>query len=136
MKTRVKQLAAGTFLTMLLMFGIINVKGTELKALSLKTIETSIQLENWMTDETIWKTNSFLTVEFAMETELESESEIESWMTDLDAWDFNNEIVTVPDSQLESENQMTVENMLKLKETAIEKELTLENWMVDDKVWE
>ena len=115
------------------MFGIINANGTELKALSLKTIETSIQLENWMTDEIIWNTNSFITVEFAMETD--SESEIESWMTDMDTWEFNHSIVPLADSQLESENQMTSDDILNIKENAIEEELTLENWMVDDEVW-
>ncbi len=47
MKTIAKQIAAGTFIALLLMVG--NVKATETKA----TTETTLQLEEWMTDEII-----------------------------------------------------------------------------------
>jgi len=136
MKTTVKHLAAGTFLTMLLTLGIVNAKGTELKALGAESIETSIQLENWMTDETIWKTNPYLTVEFAVGAETEAEVELESWMTSSETWELNNQIFTVSEIDLELENWMTSEDMWNLNQTAIEEELTLENWMVDDEMWE
>ena len=61
MKTIVKQLATGTFLTFLLLVGNVNAEGTETNTLNSEIIETSLQVENWMTDETIWNTNSFTT---------------------------------------------------------------------------
>jgi len=136
MKTTVKNLVAGTFLILIMMVGYINAEGTELKALGAEAIETSIQLENWMTDERIWKTNPFLMVEFAIEAETDADAEIESWMTSPDAWNFNHQFITVSETELELENWMTSEDAWNLNDIVIEKELTLENWMVDEKVWE
>jgi len=136
MKTTVKHLAAGTFLTMLLTLGTLNAKGTELRASGAEAIETSIQLENWMTDERIWKTNPYLSIEVAIEAETEGEAEIETWMTSADAWELNNQLSTVTEIDMELESWMTSEDMWNLNETAIEEELTLENWMIDVEVWE
>ena len=133
MKTTVKNLATVTFLTMLLMFGIRNAKGTDLKALSLKTIETSIQLENRMTYETTLESSSFLFEELVLETE--TGLEIESWMTGSEYWYFNTHLVLEAETNLELEVWMTCEDMWEVQETAVDEELTIESWMVDAEVW-
>ena len=58
MKTTVKQIASLAFIALILFVGNVKADGTEIKATSLKTIETSLELENWMTNETVWNTNS------------------------------------------------------------------------------
>ena len=133
MKTYFKQITAGTFIALLLLAGIVSAHGTEIKASGHEIIETSLQLENWMTDEIIWNTNRAYTVDLALETE--TALEVESWMIRGDTWNFNNQFVTEAETELEIENWMTSENMWEVQETAIEEELTLENWMVDDEVW-
>lgn len=94
MKTTLKQITAGTFIALLLMVG--NVKASETEATSLKATETSLQLENWMTNETIWNTNSFV-------QETEKGMELESWMTSDETW-------KVEDMDVEPE--LTVENWM------------------------
>lgn len=107
MKNSVKQLAAGTFITLLLLAGNVSADGTEIKAWGHEIIETSLQLEDWMTNESYWNANTFYTADFALETE--TDLELESWMTSEKLW--NNQ------------------------ETVVEEELTLENWMTDTEVW-
>ena len=118
---------------MLLMFGIRNAKGTDLKALSLKTIETSIQLENRMTYETTLESSSFLFEELVLETE--TGLEIESWMTGSEYWYFNTHLVLEAETNLELEVWVTYEDMWKVQEMAVDEELTIESWMVDAEVW-
>jgi|SRR5680860_505470 len=107
MKTTLKQITAGTFIALLFLVG--NAKATEIKtgASSHEAIETTLQLENWMTDETIWNTNSLNIMEFVQETE--AELELEDWMINDETWNSDNII--------------------------IEPELTLENWMINSNVW-
>ena len=108
MKNTVKQIAAGTFIALLLIGGNVKSEGTEVKTLGLETVvETSLQLESWMTKETVWNSNSVYMTDFDLEAE--THLELESWMTS--------------------------ENIWNVKETEVEAELTLENWMVDNKVW-
>jgi len=107
MKTLVKQLAAATFLAFLLLVGNVKAEGTETNALSREIIETPLQLENWMTDETIWNTNTVNMAEFDQETE--ATLELEDWMIDDTTWNVN--------------------------ETEKEPELTVEPWMTDKNFW-
>lgn len=107
MKTTMKQFTAGTFIAFLLLVGNVNAKGTEVKASSHESIETTLQLENWMTDETIWNTNSAKIAEFVQETE--TSMELENWMTREETWNLSN-----------------VNN---------ETELKVEDWMINDNVW-
>ena len=58
MKTTVKQIASVTFIALILLVGNVKAEGTEAKASGQESIETTLQLEKWMTDETIWNTNS------------------------------------------------------------------------------
>ena len=112
MKTTMKQLTAGTILALLLLVGNAQAKGTEAKASSHDAIETELQLENWMIDDSIWNTNTIAFVE--MEQETEGNLDIETWMTSENTWEVVNTI--------EVQNET-------------EKELQVENWMINNKVW-
>ena len=102
MKTTVKQIAAATFIAVLLMVG--NVKATETRT----TIERNLQLEEWMTDEIVWNTNSLNTTEYVVE--VENSMKLESWMTDAQSWNTNNFFVEEVEMQMELESWMTNEN--------------------------
>ena len=104
MKTTMKQLAAGTFIAVLLMVGNVNAKN--FKAANCEIAETTLQMENWMTNETIWNTNSINNAELTLETE--PSMELENWMTNAETWnkDYNND-----------------------------SELTVEPWMINGNFW-
>ena len=84
MKNKVTQLATGLFLVTALLVGNINANGTEFNALKNEIIETPAQMENWMTDDAIWNTESFNDELFIVEAE--TELEIENWMTSESIW--------------------------------------------------
>ena len=105
MKTTMKQLAAGTFIALILLVGNVKAEGTEIKASSHESIETTLQLENWMTNETIWNTNAINNSEFVQETE--TNLEIENWMTNDKVWNLNNSFVEETETGLELESWMT-----------------------------
>jgi len=107
MKTTLKQIAAGTFIVLLVLAGNVKAAETELKASALEITETSLQFENWMTSEAVWNTNSLSSLDFALETE--ANMEIESWMTNETIWN--------------------AEQIIK------DEKLIIENWMVDSEVW-
>lgn len=109
MKTSMKQLAAGTFLALLLLVGNVNAKGTEVSAINRET-ETTLQVENWMIDESIWDETSFTNYEIAQETE--TGLELEDWMTSEETWKSNN-----------------------IFNVETEVELVVENWMTSDNIW-
>ena len=109
MKTTVKQLAAGTFLAILLMLGNINAKGTEAKSLT-PIIEKTLNVENWMNDETIWDVKTFISYEIVDETE--AMLEVECWMNSEENWNLNNTIIDE-------------------RETG----LIVEDWMVSESIW-
>ena len=133
MKTTVKQLAAGTFIALLLLVGNVNAEGTEAKASSHETIETTLQLEKWMTDEFIWNTNSVNIAEFVQETE--TCLELESWMTKQESWSLSNSFVEEAEPAMELENWMTSETAWNVNSLSQDPELTVEYWMVDNKIW-
>ena len=107
MKTTLKQIAAGTFIVLLVLAGNVKAEGTELKTSALVITETSLQIENWMTSEAVWNKNTLSYLDFALETE--ENMEIESWMASETIWN--------------------VEEIIK------DENLLLENWMVDSEVW-
>ena len=109
MKTTLKQITAGAFLAILLLIGNTNVKGSEVEILN-PTIETTLNVENWMINETVWNTKSFMSYEIvkAAETGLE----LEYWMTSETTWNSNENII---------------------EET--EEQLIVEDWMVSDYIW-
>ena len=133
MKNTVKQFAAGTFMILLLSAGNVKAEETEFKSLNSEIIETSLQLEGWMTDETIWNLNS-VNIEIVA-TETESLLEIEAWMISENVWSSNLNVVTESEDKLELESWMTTENTWNVDEKAVEADLVLENWMFDNKVW-
>lgn len=134
MKTSVKKLAAGTFFALLLLVGNINAKGTEIKSASTVINETSLQLENWMTDETIWNTNSAMFAEFVQETE--TTLELKDWMTNAETWNLNHQFAVETESGLQLEDWMT--NDITWTRNNVEKdaELTIEPWMINKNIWE
>ena len=110
MKTTMKQLAAGTVLALLLMAVNVRAEGKETtKASSLEITETTMELESWMIDESIWDA-TFYTVEDATEESLN----LEDWMISDEDW---NNIQNV-DFEAEMENLFE-----------------LEDWMTDTLVW-
>ena len=110
MKTTMKKLAAGTFVALILLVGNVNAEGTEVKASSHEALETTLQLEKWMTDESIWNSNSANVAEFVQETE--TSLEIENWMTSEETWNVNNNFVEETEAGME-----------------------LESWMLNNKIW-
>jgi len=131
MKTTVKQLAAGTFIALLLLVGNVNAKGTEVKASSHESIETTLQLEKWMTDEFMLNTNSINITEIGQETE--TGLSLENWMTNEETWSLNNSFVEETEAAMELESWMTIENTGNATNVSQEPELTVESWMVEYK---
>jgi len=134
MKNRVKQIATGTFIAFLLLAGNVKSESTEIKSSVTEVIETSLQLESWMTDETVWNINSVYMADFAPETEIYLE--FESWMTSDITLSLNNNFAIETEVEQELESWMTGELILNTKETEDEAELVLEDWMLDYKVWD
>jgi hypothetical protein len=133
MKTTVKQLAAGTFIALLLLVGNVKAEGTEANASSHESIETTLQLEKWMTDETIWNKNSIYMGEFVQEKE--TNMELENWMTSKETWNLNNNLVEETENPMKLEGWMTSEETWKSVDMDFEKELTVENWMINNNSW-
>jgi hypothetical protein len=132
MKTTVKQITAGAFLAILLLIGNTNVKGSETESLN-QTIETALNVENWMINETVWDTKSLTNyeIDLAAETIMGSEN----LMTSENTLSLSNYFVVENEAGLELENWMTCEKVWNSEETEVEAELTIESWMVNTKVW-
>ena len=135
MKTTMKQLAAGTFIALILLVGNVKAEGTETKASGREAIETTLQLEKWMTDEAIWNVNTMNISDFNQETE--ADLQIEDWMTSIKTWDFNSNLVEDTDSAMEVENWMTNDKIWNNYNIAEETEpvLAIESWMTNDNIW-
>ncbi len=133
MKTTMKHLAAGTFIALLLLVGNVNAEGTETKASGRESIESTLQLENWMTNESIWNTNSLNIGEFAQETE--TGMDLETWMTSSETWNVSSNFVEETETGLELENWMTSEETWNVNNMNSETELKVESWMLDNNNW-
>jgi len=133
MKTTVKQLTAGTIIALLLLVGNSYAKGTEAKASSHENIETSLQIEKWMTNEVIW--NSTTETISTINQESDSGLELENWMTSTETWNLNNNFVEETESGLEIECWMTSEETWNVEKTDAEKQLAVEGWMINDSIW-
>ncbi|MDX1283649.1 MAG: hypothetical protein R3182_01490 [Draconibacterium sp.] len=133
MKRIVKEITAGLIIALLLVTGNLNAKATELKASSHENFEISLDLENWMTDENIWSSNSLYSFDFDLEAE--PALELENWMTCNNTWEMNNMFYTESETDLGLETWMTSDNLWDIKETTHEDAMEVENWMIDDKVW-
>ena len=133
MKTTMKKLAAGTFVALILLVGNVNAEGTEVKASSHEALESKLQLEQWMTDESIWNSNSANFEKFLQETE--TSLEIENWMTSEETWNVNNNFVEETETGMELESWMLNEDTWNLEKMNFDTELTVENWMLNNKIW-
>ena len=109
MKTLIKQLSAAIILSAFV-FGYSNANATELVNPANDYAESSLYMEDWMMDETLWNNTSFM-LEILV-TETESALEIENWMI--------------------SDN-FTTPGMV--HEVEAEQKLSLENWMIDSEIW-
>ena len=133
MKTTMKQLATATVLAFQLLTGNANAHGTAPKHTCLLEREATLQLESWMTNETICNSNTIVICEFTVETEFEHK--IENWMINAEIWNFNNTFTEETEPGLEIENWMTDQNFRDLKNEEIEPELSLEIWMMNYETW-
>ena len=133
MKTTMKQLAAGTFIAFLLLAGNVNAKGTDVKASSQESIETTLQVEKWMTDDLVWNTNSTDVKHIVQEKE--ASLQLENWMTSEKTWNFSNNFVEEAEAGLELESWMMSEVTWNVNKSDSEPELTVENWMFDNNIW-
>ncbi len=131
MKTTIKQLATGTFIAILLFVGTVKAEAT--KVSGHVNMETTLQLENWMTDETVWNTNSINITDFAQETE--NEMALEDWMTDSKYWNYNTNILEEAETSLELENWMINDANWNVNNIDDEPELTIEQWMINETFW-
>ena len=112
MKTTLKQLAALIIFAILFLAGNVNAEGHKsITASSLETtVETTLEMESWMTDEAVWNT---ATTEIVFE-ETDSKLEIQSWMTDAVKWEVAPKLVMETETGLELENWMVDENNWKI----------------------
>jgi len=139
MKARFNLKTVALVIAVIFTVGTANATEKLTKASSRENIvETSLQLENWMTDDNIWnKSSAFNYSEVA-----DSKLEIENWMTNSDVWSTSEKFVynEISDASLEMENWMTDVFAWNVKvpshfENENETELQLENWMVNENVW-
>jgi len=133
MKTTVKQLATATFIAFLVLAGNLNTEATEIKASNRENSETTLELEKWMTDETMWNTNTVNVAEFAQETE--AELELEDWMTNTEIWNSDYSVDQEVESDLELEGWMINETTWNTDNMENESALTVEPWMLDNSFW-
>ena len=108
MKTTINKFAAAVIFAFILLAGNVRAEGNDATASSLESItETTLQLENWMTDESLW--NVAATETFTVD--LESGLEIENWMMDNSTWNVINSQSVESESSLQLEEWMTNENI-------------------------
>lgn len=110
MKTKIRTLAA---ICTLGIIGITNINATADYKKAMNTeitneVEASLNIENWMTDESIWSSETT-----AKTLETESALEIENWMTNESLWTSKTEVVA-PET---------------------EEALAVEPWMTDENLW-
>ncbi|MDX8337698.1 hypothetical protein SLH46_00800 [Draconibacterium sp. IB214405] len=129
MKTTVKQLTTATFIALFLIAIGVQAQGTTTKHSVYKATETSLQLEEWMTDETVWNTSDMEF--FALETE--TTPEVEAWMTDNKIWEVNSDFCNEQESAMKVENWMTDLETWDVHETHAHHELHA--WMSVRKHW-
>ncbi|WP_346864322.1 hypothetical protein [uncultured Draconibacterium sp.] len=134
MKATMKQLTAATFIAILVLAGNAKAEGTETKVTNNASIENTLQIENWMTDETIWNTNSIRMEYFVQETE--ASMELENWMTSEETWNFNNNFAEETETGLELEDWMFDNRTWETAKKEVEEALKVEAWMINNKLWE
>jgi hypothetical protein len=125
MKTTIKQIATGTFIALLFLVG-------NAKASCLENNETNLQLENWMTDYSIWDIKSYNVAELG--NEMEETLFVEDWMTNENVWNLG--FINETETSLELENWMTDEEVWNKNVQIAESTLTVEDWMISNEFWQ
>lgn len=133
MKTTMKQLATAAVLAFQLLTGNANAHGTAPKHTCLVEREATLQLESWMTNETIWNSNTIVISEFTTETEFEHK--IENWMINSEIWNFNSVFTEETEAGLEFEDWMTDQHIWNEETTETEPGLSVESWMISHEIW-
>ena len=128
MKTKLKAITFVALFSLFLMVGNANEFVKEVK-----TIESTLKLENWMVNEKTWNKSNFAFNAYL--TEIEPELKVENWMIKLDSWNVNVEFGRELENKLQIEEWMLNENNWETKVKNIETALTVEPWMVDIKIW-
>jgi hypothetical protein len=133
MKTIVKQLTTGIFFTLLLLAGTASADGTEINASSHEISETSLQLEDWMTNENYWNTASAMASYYQVDTE--NALEVENWMTTESTWEVNSMFAPEAEAALSLEDWMTDTEVWQQNDATEEEALEMESWMTNASVW-
>jgi len=111
MKTTINKLAAVAIFAFILLAGNVRAEGNDVTASGLENMtESTLQLENWMTDETIWDVASFGTIAVEEEAELE----MEDWMLNDITWNIKFPKVNDTEEALHVEGWMTNETIWKI----------------------
>ena len=136
MKTTVKQIATGTLMVLLSLAINVQAHGTKSHASRHENnFEPSLQIENWMIDESTWSLSP--SEEIAIQTEQDAELKVEDWMTDTYVWDAATVLEEVTELPLKVEDWMTETKIWDYLQTSTETEtaLVVENWMISDYNW-
>ncbi|WP_319272893.1 hypothetical protein [uncultured Draconibacterium sp.] len=138
MKTRFNLKTVALIIAVIFTVGTANATEKVTKASSHENIiETSLNIENWMTNEAIWSTSDAFNFVEAQEEMLN----LESWMTNSDVWSTVADLAAqTEDANLELEDWMTNETAWEVAPSAIvltetEGNLSLEDWMINEQVW-
>ena len=105
----------------------------EVKASDHEKIESSLQLEKWMTNDAIWNTNTAKFAELVQESE--TALEIENWMTNSETWNSKTNFVEETETGMSLENWMMNEKIWDLDAMISDTELEVESWMTDNNIW-
>jgi len=104
MKTTFNKLSAVVIFAFILLAGNVKAEGNDVTASSLENvIETSLQMENWMTDPSLWSIST--SGAFVMESE--AGLEMENWMTNDSTWEVKHPVVSETETSLQLEDWMT-----------------------------
>lgn len=92
------------------------------------TVEKDLQIETWMTNDHIWKTNSF---SFTDEPVKEEKLQLEKWMTDPEVWNKNYTTTTV---FVNKGKAYKIIHSFRTN-TIVEEPLAIKRWMINDNLW-
>lgn len=110
MKTTISQLAAITLFSLIILVGNVNAKGTELDVINFVTVEENLELEDWMTNETLWANEATIYIE----QEIDDNLKMEDWMLNENNWNFTTPIII---------------------EKEADEKLDIEPWMTNEIIW-
>ncbi|MDX8340856.1 hypothetical protein SLH46_16785 [Draconibacterium sp. IB214405] len=136
MKTRFNLKTVALILAVIFTVGTANATEKVTKASSHENIvETSLNLESWMTNDAIWSTSADFNFVEAQEGSLE----LETWMTSNDVWSTASDMAAqTEEADLELENWMTNDFTWQVVPTStveMDGTLSLEDWMINERVW-